>query len=230
MKQHEKTKEEARKETGSLSQTKLILASNSPRRRELLAQIGLEFEVFSKDVEEETVLSQPQELVIELSRRKASAAADDIFHRTTEANKSATILGADTIVCRHGRILGKPKNEADAFDMLKSLSGATHQVYTGVTLIHGTFSRKTSDHKQAACARTEIHSFFSCTNVTVFPLSDREIRAYIATKEPMDKAGAYGIQGAFAAYIKEICGDYNNVVGLPVSMVYQELKKRNWLP
>lgn len=199
------------------TKTQLILASNSPRRRELLTQIGIGYEIITKDVDENLPISEPKKLVLELSQRKATAAAEGL---QTDRLQNITVLGADTIVSHHGNILGKPKDQEHAFQMIRSLSGATHQVYTGVTLLH--FS--SSVHIPSETVR-----FFACTDVTVFPMSDQEIRAYVATGDPMDKAGAYGIQGPFAAYVKGIRGDYNNVVGLPVSRVYQELKKRGWL-
>lgn len=189
----------------------LILASASPRRKELLEQIGLKFTIHTLPTEENAAAPEPEELVMELSRQKASAVADIL---SDFARGETVVLGADTIVCHKGKILGKPRDEKDAFTMIKGLSDATHQVYTGVTLLCG----------------QECASFYERTHVTVFPMSDEEIHSYIATGDPMDKAGAYGIQGPFAAYVRGIIGDYNNVVGLPVSRVYQELKQRDWLP
>ena len=183
---------------------KLIIASGSPRRRELLTQIGLTFEVITSDAPEITSATDPGEIVMDLSHQKAQAVQDLL-----DPKEAAVILGADTIVFSDGQVLGKPADEEAAFAMLKKLAGHTHQVYTGVTLLRG----------------TETHAFYACTQVECFPMTDEEIRSYIATGDPMDKAGAYGIQGPFAAYVKGICGDYNNVVGLPVSRVYQELKR-----
>jgi septum formation protein len=181
---------------------KLILASGSPRRRELLAKCDIPFEVITSNVPEESTETAPSRLVMDLSHQKASAV------QTMLQDDQTIILGADTVVAYQGKILGKPADEADACRMLKMLSDATHQVYTGVTLLQG----------------SRCHSFFACTDVTFYPLSDREIQDYIATKDPLDKAGAYGIQGPFARYVKGINGDYNNVVGLPLSMVYHELE------
>ena len=190
---------------------KLILASASPRRRELLQQIGLEFEVLTSDAPEITSETEPAEIVKDLSRQKAMAVKEQ-WEKTKSPSdvvrKNTLILGADTVVCHNGRILGKPKDEEEAFFMLRDLADATHKVYTGVTLLG-----------ESLC-----HSFSACTRVEVYPMTDAEILAYIATGDPMDKAGSYGIQGPFAAFVKGIRGDYNNVVGLPVSLVYQELK------
>lgn len=199
---------------------KIILASASPRRKELLEQIGLEFEVRTSGADEVTTASQPGEIGQELSGIKAQAVWDTL----TDAEKEdAVVIGADTIVCvrqsadrdrlEQGQeekisVLGKPKDEADAARMLRLLSDRIHQVFTGVTII----------------SKEGKKTFNECTDVHVAKLSDQEIADYIATKDPMDKAGAYGIQGIFARYITGIEGDYNNVVGLPVASVYCELK------
>ncbi len=181
----------------------IILASNSPRRRELLEQVGITgFQVISPDVDErvEPGLS-PAGMVEELSLRKARAAAD-------KTGPDGLIIAADTVVALDGAVLGKPRDEADAFAMLSALSGREHRVYTGVTVLGG--GRAATEHEETAVCFRE--------------LAPVEIWGYIATGEPMDKAGAYGIQGRCAAFIREIHGDYNNVVGLPVGRVYQELK------
>lgn len=195
---------------------KLILASASPRRRELLNQIGMEFEVMPSGVEEKTKSTVPYEMVVELSARKAQ----DIFDGLSEEkSNTAVVVGADTVVAVENRILGKPKDEKEAGEMLSLLQGRTHQVYTGVTLIwkkHG----QQSLEGEAGCT-----SFYERTDVTMYPMSMEEIRAYVESGEPMDKAGAYGIQGKCAAYVKEIRGDFYNVVGLPVARLYQEMKK-----
>ncbi len=125
----------------------------------------------------------------------------------------AAVLGADTVVAFEGQILGKPENEADALRMLRMLSGNTHSVFTGVTVIAGNGREK------------RIISFAEETKVTMYPMTEEQIQAYVETKEPMDKAGAYGIQGKCAIYIEKIEGDYNNVVGLPVAALYQKLTK-----
>jgi septum formation protein len=182
---------------------KIILASNSPRRKELLEQANIEFEVIGADVEEVTTKTKPDEVVMELSQLKANAVA--------ALNPGRVILAADTVVAFADVILGKPKDEEDAFKMLDALSGMTHQVYTGVTLIE---------------ADGSVHTFAECTDVTMYENSKELIEAYIATGEPMDKAGAYGIQGKGAVLVKEIKGDYNNVVGLPLARVYRYLYNR----
>jgi len=179
---------------------KIILASNSPRRKELLEQVGIEFEVMSSDVDEITDKTAPADVVMDLSRIKAEAIARN--------NKGVVVLAADTVVAYNGQILGKPKGEADAFKMLKLLSGKAHQVFTGVTIVD---------------EAGESNSFFESTDVLMYENSDELLKKYIATGEPMDKAGAYGIQGKGAVLVKEIKGDYNNVVGLPLSRVCKEL-------
>lgn len=183
---------------------RIILASASPRRKELLEQIGLTFEVTVSNVPEVITKSEPSEVVEELSVQKAKAAA-----QAQMKEGAAIVIGADTIVCQDGKIMGKPKDKEDAAKMLKRLAGNTHSVFTGVTVI-----------EDGVTVRT-----FSCeTKVRVYPMTEQEIWDYIETGEPMDKAGAYGIQGRFAAWIEGIEGDYNNVVGLPVSALWQVLK------
>ena len=190
---------------------KIILASASPRRRELLAQIGLEFEVIPSRAEENTHSRIPWVMVLELSGMKAM----DIYNSLREEKrKQALVVGADTVVSLEGEILGKPDSFQRAVDMLALLQGKTHQVYTGVTVLY---------LKEGEQAPSKI-SFYEKTEVTMYPMSGEEIRAYVNTGEPMDKAGAYGIQGKCAAYIKEIKGDYYNVVGLPIGRLYQEIK------
>lgn len=178
----------------------LVLASGSPRRKELLETAGLEFAVIVADVEE--IIPEnaaPQEVVKSLALQKAQAVA--------KYNPDKTVIGADTVVVCNGKILGKPKNEEDAFNMLRALSGRRHSVCTGVALINA----------------DKTINFCETTEVEFHPLTDEEIRAYIKTGEPMDKAGAYGIQGKGCVLVKKIDGDYFNVVGLPVSRVYREL-------
>lgn len=192
----------------------IILASASPRRRELLAQIGIPFRVCVSDCEEIITETLPERVVCELSQQKAR----DVWQKLKKEQGSAAgevkklVIGADTVVAYDGRILGKPADAAQAGEMLTLLAGNTHQVYTGVTFCY----QENGTEK--------LHTFYERTEVTVYPMSREEITAYVETGEPMDKAGAYGIQGRFAAYVKEIRGDYNNVVGLPVGRLYQELK------
>ena len=173
----------------------IILASNSPRRRELLAQIGIrDFQILSPDVDEavEPGLS-PARMVEALSLRKARAAAG-------RAGAEDLIIAADTVVALDGRVLGKPRDQGEAFAMLSALSGREHRVYTGVTVLRG--GQAATEHEETA--------------VAFRALSPEEIRDYIATGEPMDKAGAYGIQGVGALLVQGIRGDYCNVVGLPL--------------
>ncbi len=186
---------------------RIVLASGSPRRRELLRQIGIEAEVRPSSVEENVTADGPEETVKELSRRKA----EDVAEKTEGTD--VLVIGADTIVWADGKILGKPGSEQEAERMIRSLAGKTHQVYTGVTLIY----RSSEGEKK----RT---SFAERTDVSVYPMEEEEIREYARCGEPMDKAGAYGIQGSFAAYVEKIQGDYSNVVGLPVGRLFQEIK------
>lgn len=183
---------------------KIILASGSPRRKELLGQIGVTFEVIKAEGEEVITSSVPQEAVMALSLQKAEEVAGKC--------DGTVIIGADTVVAADGRILGKPKDKEDAVRMLELLAGREHQVITGVTVIL----------KESGQTIT----FAETTRVHVFPMTEDQIRAYVESKEPMDKAGAYGIQGRFAAYVSGIEGDYNNVVGLPIGRLYQEVLSR----
>ena len=184
----------------------IVLASKSPRRLELLHQIGISVKVLPSSVEETVTGSTPAEAVMGLSRQKCMDTACKV--------PEGIILGADTIVVLDGRILGKPEDEQDAFDMLSALSGRSHEVYTGVTI---------AGKRQDRIFRDE--TFAVCTRVWFYPMTEEEIRSYISTGDPMDKAGAYGIQGPFARHVEKIEGDYNNVVGLPVSAVYQKLRE-----
>ncbi|MBD5487686.1 MAG: septum formation protein Maf [Lachnospiraceae bacterium] len=191
---------------------KIYLASASPRRKELLKQVGISFKTMPSTVEEKITKTEPQEVVEELSYQKAV----DVCSRLTEENREDfVVIGADTVVSSWGEILGKPKDKEDAVRMLNKLQGGSHQVYTGVTLAW--------KYKDMSAMYT---TFSECTDVTMYTMSEEEIKRYVDSGEPMDKAGAYAIQGLCAAYIQGICGDYNNVVGLPVGRVCQELKKR----
>ena len=180
-----------------------ILASASPRRRELLAKCGIFFDVIPSGIEEKITGETPLDIVIELARQKAM----DVWKN--HAADGDVVIGADTIVVYRDEILGKPEDEEEALNMLSMLADRTHQVYTGVAIIHGTFMK----------------TFCKRTDVTFYPVDRQDLLRYIASGDPMDKAGAYGIQGDFAIHVKEIHGDYNNVVGLPVARLYQELKK-----
>lgn len=192
---------------------RIILGSASPRRKELLEQIGISFEIKTSSKDECYTSKIPEEIVKELALQKAENVADEMLSNEGII-KSTVVIGADTIVALEEEILGKPKDEKDAFRMLSNLQGRVHQVFTGTALLIFDENGK----KMVVNHAVE-------TKVYVNPMSDQEIYEYIESKEPMDKAGAYGIQGGFAAYIDRIEGDYYNVVGLPVSYLYQELKK-----
>lgn len=186
------------------AQRPLILASNSPRRKELLAGLGLRFQIQPSHISEEVDKPcSPDELVQLLAQQKAEATAKQL--------ESGLVLGADTIVVLGDQILGKPDDEQAAFTMLKQLQNQTHLVYSGVALYD-------LDYQQLQVG-------YQKTKVTMMPLSDAEIDQYIRTGEPMDKAGAYAIQGIGASFIKEIAGDYFTVVGLPLSLTASFLKK-----
>lgn len=181
----------------------LILASGSPRRKEIMEQAGYDFTVEVSQADENVDLEgmEPGAMVEELAMRKASAVVQS--HKGEEDD--CKIIGADTIVVLDGEVLGKPADEADAAAMLRKLSGRFHEVYTGVAVITVVGGR--------------IHvteQFHECTKVRMRDISEEEIAAYIRTGEPMDKAGAYGIQGRAAIFISGIDGDYYNVVGLPI--------------
>ena len=188
-----------------------------------------EFEIVVSDAREHFKSTRPEEIVRELALMKAEHVAKEVERREKERAEQASIprletgevhlcnvviLGADTIVVRDGQILGKPSDEEEAFSMLKSLQGRMHQVYTGVAVLNfdGSGSLRTISHAEE-------------TKVYVHEMTDEEIRRYIAAGESMDKAGAYGVQGRFAAYIDRIEGDYYNVVGLPVAYLYHTVKE-----
>jgi septum formation protein len=180
----------------------LILASSSPRRKALLQNLNLSFEVSSKNVDESFDPDlQPSDVVMELAQRKAQA----VFQEHPEA----FVIGSDTIVVFQGQILHKPIDEADAVSKLRMLSGHMHEVYTGVSIL----SSQATAH------------FYEKTEVLFWELTDDEIMSYVQTGEPLDKAGAYGIQGYGSMLVKKINGDYYAVVGLPVSRTIRELKK-----
>jgi septum formation protein len=185
----------------------VVLASGSPRRKELLSQIGIAAEVKPSRIEEATEETEPDQVVMELSRQKAEDVAAGL-------RPGSLVIGADTVVAVDGEILGKPGNHERAYEMIKKLSGKTHQVYTGVTV----FLRKEGEdcHGVTFAEKTDVH---------VYPMSEEEIWEYAKSEEPLDKAGAYGIQGKFASYIKGIDGDYANVVGLPLGRLCQEIKE-----
>ncbi|WP_019242770.1 MULTISPECIES: Maf family protein [Bacillus] len=182
--------------------TSLILASASPRRKELLTLLDIPFLSYSTDIDE-TILpnTAPEEAVQQLAYKKAYAAL--------QTHSQAIIIGCDTIVVHNGNILGKPKDAEDAINTLSQLSGHTHSVLTGVSIM-------TKD--SSIC-------FYEKTEVTFWELTQQDILTYIDSGEPFDKAGSYGIQGKAALFVKGIQGDYYNVVGLPVSRLARELSQ-----
>ncbi len=177
---------------------KIILASKSPRRKEILEKMGVDFVIDVADADE-SVGSElsPVEAVCEISKRKADA----VFQR--HEGEDCIIISADTVVVIDGKIIGKPKDENDAFNIIKSLSGRTHEVYTGFTV----------------CGNGKSKTDFEVTKVHFKELCDDDIRRYVATGEPMDKAGAYGIQQKGNLFVEYIHGDYYNVVGFPISKI-----------
>lgn len=186
---------------------KIVLASASPRRKELLEQIGIFFEIQPAKGEEIITGNTPSQIVEELSCQKASEVAEK------NREDGTLIIGSDTVVSYEDKIMGKPKDEEDAARMLRKLSGNVHHVYTGVTAILWENGQKRKV------------TFSEKTEVVFYSISEEEIKEYISTGEPMDKAGAYGIQGIGGKFIREIRGDYNNVVGFPVARLYQEVLK-----
>ena len=204
-----------------------ILASASPRRKELLKKTGISFEIIPSSIEERITKTIPSEIVMELAEQKARAVYESLLSSGSASliadvpesrlcgaeDGDLTVIGADTIVVYRGEILGKPADKSEAYDMLSLLSDRTHQVYTGVSLIirkHGKIS---------------VRTFYEKTDVTFYPIHKDDLHIYIESGDPLDKAGAYGIQGDFAIHVKEITGDYNNVVGLPIGRLYQELQQ-----
>ncbi|MGE5705049.1 MAG: Maf family protein [Clostridia bacterium] len=186
------------------SQQPIILASGSPRRRELLATLGLSFTVHTSDVDESFEPGTPPwGIVEELSLRKATAVADQ--------TDRGLVLGSDTIVVLENKVLGKPQDEADAYTMLSALAGREHTVYSGVAIVDAATGRSEVTHRS--------------TQVRIRALCQDEIKAYIATGEPMDKAGSYAIQGIGATLVEGIVGDYFTVVGLPLGATADLFKR-----
>ena len=184
---------------------KIILASASPRRKELLEQVGVEFEIIPSTCEEVCNETEPSRVVEVLALQKAEDVAKNL-------TKDFVVIGSDTVVAKDGKVLGKPVSKENAYEMLEDLQGEKHQVYSGVALVW---------NENGTIKHTNFHVM---TEVEVFPMTKQQILDYIATGDPMDKAGSYGIQGCFAEHIKGIVGDYYNVVGLPISRVMQELR------
>ncbi len=189
---------------------KIVLASGSPRRKEILEQVGIKFIIYASDKEEIITKDRPEEMVMELASEKARDVAGKIKDKSI-------IIGADTMVAIDRRILGKPKNAADAKAMLQMLQGNRHQVYTGVSVVI-----KAEDMPGVKGRKEEekIINFVEKTQVWVYPMTKAQIEKYIESGEPFDKAGGYGIQGKFAVNIEKIEGDYYNIVGLPIAKLY----------
>jgi len=184
---------------------RIILASSSPRRRQLLKSAGIEFDIIYPEVEEDIYNAEisPSEYSLELSRKKGLSASQS-------TDKNSIIISADTVVVSGGRVFGKPGSEKESFEMLTSLSSKTHEVITAFCVMDG--------------EKKELHSECVKTQVTFKTLASWEIEGYIKTKEPMDKAGSYAIQGIGSFMIKRIDGSYTNVVGLPLSNLVDVLK------
>ena len=200
---------------------KIILASASPRRREILSLLGIPFEVMPSACEEAFEETDPAKLVCSLSRQKGEEVAGRL---SADMENPTLVLAADTIVWFQGRAFGKPANQEEAYETLRILSGHTHQVYTGVYL--GMVPEQSVNITQNQNQNKAFpRSFSVMSEVTFCPLKEEELRWYVSTKEPYDKAGAYAVQGVFAPFIEKINGDYYNVMGLPISRVYHELKQ-----
>lgn len=196
-----------------MRQRQVILASGSPRRKELLEQMGLTFQILPSKKEEKQIGETPAQIVEGLSRQKAQDVAEQI------SSDQALVIGADTIVVCDGQIMGKPHTKEEACQMIGMLQGKTHQVYTGVTVAE-------TERSADGTNKIAYDTFSCCTQVKVFPMDETEIKRYVALGESMDKAGAYGIQGGFGTYVEGIEGDYNNVLGLPISALYQRIKNK----
>ena len=193
---------------------KLYLASGSPRRRELIARIGLPFEIVPSPPDEYASSSAPELIAKEIAVNKAKGAVE---LRNRKLLPGEALITADTSVWVDGQMLGKPRDREDAFRMLRLISGRAHDVITGVAVVIPSVPGANEN-------KPDIRSFAAVTKVFVAGLDDTEIERYISSGDPMDKAGAYGIQGDFSTFIDKIEGDYFNVVGLPLSALYRELK------
>lgn len=208
---------------------KYILASGSPRRKELLELMGMEqFKIIPSHKEEVITKTEPSEIVEELSYQKCMDIANQLVEAQKkvdydnplfgDVNHSFVVIGADTVVADQEKVLGKPKDEAEAFIMLKGLAGHAHSVFTGVTIAlvkNGKLMNDLTFHEE--------------TKVYMREYTDVEINRYIETKDPMDKAGSYGIQTQGAILVEKIEGDYNNVVGLPITKLYCKLQKESYI-
>ena len=202
-----------------MSEYKIVLASGSPRRREIMDLVGADYIVIPSDKEEDMSGHEPSTLVEKLSKMKAEDVAAKIKGRVDIGSLSkdylnSVVIGCDTVVAYEGKILGKPHDEERAFEMIRDFAGRSHHVFTGVCLL----ILEDGQVKQNV-------NYSVSTAVNVSPMTDDEIRAYIATGETLDKAGAYAIQGRFCPFIESIDGDYYNIVGYPISSIYHELNK-----
>lgn len=189
---------------------KWVLASASPRRKELLKMVIDDYTIVVSDREEKYTSEKPADIVKELAQLKGRAVAENVGDNTI-------VISADTIVCVDDKILGKPHDYTDAVIMLSSLSGKKHQVYTGVCVVC-----KNENNIEESI-------FSEVTDIYVDELTQEEIHDYIIKEEPYDKAGSYAIQGSFAKHISRICGDYNNVVGFPVHAFYKLIKEKGYI-
>lgn len=208
------------KRNKKVKKNNIILASGSPRRKEILSQVGLDFDVIISDVDEVITESEPKKIVLELSMQKA----EDVYKKVLKERfdngnldinegEKCVIIAADTVVEVDNKIMGKPSDRDEAYDMINLIQGRKHNVLTGVTLI---VCDGVNDPRKIA--------FYESTEVEIYDMSDEEINKYIDSGESFDKAGAYAVQGLFAAYVKGLNGDYYNVVGLPISRIIREFK------
>ncbi len=200
------------------SEFRIILASASPRRKQLMEMADLEFEIWPSEAEEVVNTTVPEKICTQLARQKALDVASQIrtyneTHPDLTVETDILVIGADTIVAKDDTVFGKPKDEEDAAGMLRSLSGSTHSVFTGVTLVFMNGSGRVGEH-----------TFYEETKVTFYPLDEDDITSYIRREDVLDKAGAYGIQSGAAVFVKSIEGDFYNVVGLPIARILSEIK------
>ncbi len=208
---------------------KIVLASASPRRQELLKEAGFDFEVCPALGDERAGCKEPASVVQELSLKKAAEVFGRLAEKTlTKDLRNIVVIGADTVVSLDGEILGKPKDAEDACAMLRRLSGREHKVYTGVTLVaveKGEGASIALSETKGSVLAAKTATFYQCTTVYFKEMTEEQIKAYVATGDPLDKAGAYGIQSGAGEYIEKIDGDYNNVVGFPVESFENELRE-----
>lgn len=195
----------------NLKDTKIILASGSPRRKELLSKLGIKFNVRVSNIKEISTANTPEGIVEELSRQKTEAVVGDIVKENIE-NNICIVIGSDTAVFYDNNMLGKPKDSEEAYKMISVIQGRKHSVYSGVTV--------------AIIKNNNVRyiTFSERTEVKIAFMSKKEIECYILLGESLDKAGAYALQGPFSIFIESITGDYNNVIGLPLASLYKCLK------